>query len=116
MSSEVSHTIRGGNPQTQYSVPFIQGMVNRMLTSYHKYGHVKIAIQNGVDCKESAAQRWRKYEETGNTEYLMDAANYAMMEFMHPTHEKAHYDPESASPGRTLTSGRITDKHSEDLL
>jgi hypothetical protein len=112
---DVTHTIRGGAPASQYSVPFLQGMVNRMLTSYHKYGHVKIAIQNGVDCRESAFQRWREYVKTGNTEYLMDVANYAMMEFMHPTVEGAHYDPASRSPGRTLTSGRITDKHSEDL-
>jgi hypothetical protein len=111
----LEHTIKGGEPRSQYSVAFIQGMVNRMLTSFYKYGHAKIAIQNGVDCKESAAQRWREYEKTGNTEYLMDVANYAMMEFMYPTVEGAHYDPESRSPGRTLTSGRITDKHSEDL-
>lgn len=111
----ISHVLRGGEPQTQYSVQFIQGMLNRMLTSYHKYGHVKNAIAAGVDCLASADQRVFKYQETGNTEYLMDAANYLMMEFMHPSVEGAHYDPESRSPGRTLKSGRITDKHSEDL-
>ena len=115
MATEVNHTIRGGNPQTQYSVKFLQGMVNRMLTSYGKYGHIKDAVDAGVDCIESARQRVKLYQETGNTEYLMDAANYYMMEFMHPSHDNAHYDPESRSPGRTLKSGRITDKHSEDL-
>lgn len=112
---DVNHTIRGGNPQSQYSVTFLQGMVNRMLVSFHKYGPVKKAIENGVDALESSRQRVRKYQETGNTEYLMDAANYIMMEFMHPSHENAHFDAESRSPGRVLTSGRITDKHSEDL-
>ena len=112
---DVNHTLRGGNPTSQYSLQFLQGMVNRMLTSYHKYGHVAIAVQNGVDCLESSAQRVRKYRETGNTEYLMDAANYLMMEFMYPSLENAHFDPESRSPGRTLTSGRITTQHSEDL-
>lgn len=33
----------------------------------------------------------RKYEETGNTEYLCDAANYCMFEFMFPSHQKAHF-------------------------
>lgn len=93
----------------------MQGMVNRMLVSYHKYGHVATAIENGVDCLESAQQRVNKYKADGNTEWLMDAANYLMMEYMHPSHEKAHFDAESRSPGRTLRSGRITDKHSEDL-
>ena len=115
MPSEVTITLRGGNPSTQYSVAFLQGMVNRMLTSFHKYGHVKDAIDAGVDCLASAQQRVRKYYETGNTEYLMDAANYLMMEYMHPSHERAHFDAESRSPGRTLRSGRITDKHVEDL-
>lgn len=32
-----------------------------------------------------------KYRETGNTEYLCDAANYLMFEFMFPSHEKAHF-------------------------
>lgn len=111
----ISHYLRGGDPQSQYSVQFLQGMVNRMLTSYHKYGHVKDAVAVGVDCLASCQQRIRKYQETGNTEYLMDAANYLMMEFMFPSVEGAHYDPESRSPGRTLRSGRITDKHAEDL-
>jgi hypothetical protein len=113
--TDINHTIRGGNPTSHYSVDFLQKMVNRMVTSYHKYGHSKIAVENGVDCLESAAQRVRKYRDDGNTEWLIDAANYLMMEYMHPTHDKAHFDAESRSPGRTLTSGRISTKHSEDL-
>jgi hypothetical protein len=113
--TDITHTIRGGEPQSQYSVRFLQGMVNRMLTSYHKYGHVKDAIEAGVDPIASLQQRLHKYWETGNTEYLMDAANYAMMEYMHPSHDAAYFDAESSSPGRTLRSGRITDKHAEDL-
>lgn len=32
-----------------------------------------------------------KYIEMGNTEFLCDAANYLMFEFMYPQHEKAHF-------------------------
>ena len=112
---EVTITLRGGQPTTQYSTTFLQGMVNRMLTSYHKYGHIRDAILAGVDPIQSCHQRVGKYLETGNTEYLMDAANYLMAEYMHPSHESAHFDAESRSPGRILRDGRITDKHSEDL-
>lgn len=113
--AEINFTLRGGEPTSQYSPAFLQGMVNRMLTSYHKYGHVKVAIEAGIDCLASAQQRVRMYYETGNTEYLMDAANYLMMEFMYPSHSNAHFNAESRSPGRTTKDGRITDKHSEDL-
>lgn len=113
--TDIRHELRGGEPTSQYSMRFMQGMINRMLTSYHKYGHVRVAYERGVDFLESSSQRVRKYKETGNTEFLMDAANYLMMEFMHPSHEGAHFDAESKSPGRVLTSGRITGKHSEDL-
>ena len=32
-----------------------------------------------------------KYKETGNTEYLADAANYLMFEFMFPQVAGAHF-------------------------
>lgn len=111
----LTHTIRGDNPTSHYSIDFIQKMVNRMVTSYRKYGHSRIAVENGVNCLESSKQRVNKYKEDGNTEWLIDAANYLMMEYMYPTHEKAHFDAESRSPGRVLRSGRITTKHGEDL-
>lgn len=111
----VTHMLRGGEPMDHYSLTFLQGMVNRMLTSYHKYGHSRTAVERGVDPLESSKQRVEKYKETGNTEYLMDAANYLMMEFMYPSVEGAYFDAASKSPGRTLRSGRITDKHAEDI-
>lgn len=107
--------LKGGQPDTQYSVQFLQGMVDRMLTSYRKYGHIKESIERGVDPLESSRQRIERYRETGNTEFLMDAANYIMMEFIHPSMENAHYDPESKSPGRILRTGRVSYKHAEDL-
>lgn len=38
------------------------------------------------------------YETTGNQEFLVDIANYAMIEFMSPSHPKAHL--EMADHGR----------------
>lgn len=35
----------------------------------------------------------QKYEETGNTEFLADAANFLMIEFMYPSIEGAKYTP-----------------------
>jgi len=56
--------------------------------------------------------RMRKYAETGNTEWLIDAANFAMIEFMHPRHPHAHFTgtDDDASPGRTALRTGLDDK------
>lgn len=68
----------------------------------------------------SALKRIEKYRETGNTEYLMDAANFCMMEFMFPTHQQAHFKAEdsAASPGRAQADGAFTqaaNTHEQEL-
>ena len=40
----------------------------------------------------SAMLNIEKYKRTGNTEYLCDAANYLMFEFMHPQVEGAKFE------------------------
>jgi hypothetical protein len=32
------------------------------------------------------------YKDTGNTEFLCDIANFAMIEYMQPQHPNAHYE------------------------
>ena len=85
-------------PKTEYSDEFWNGMKARMGVSFHKYGPCKKSVADHVS---NVIARLRKYEETGNTEYLMDAANFAMIEFMHPSHPQAHFTPtdDSGSPG-----------------
>lgn len=89
-------------PESEFSVRFVQGMADRMAMSYYKYGRVAEAYPRKVDAIGSLKIRLEKYEQTGNTEFLMDLANFAMIEFMHPRHEKAHYKAtdSSESPGR----------------
>lgn len=72
--------VRGpdGVPLSEYSVQFLQGMVNRMAVSYHKYGKVSDAYPIHVDAIESLRKRLLKYKETGNTEWLMDVANFCL--------------------------------------
>lgn len=86
---------------TEVSAPFIDGMKNRMVVSYYKYGPVRNSI--GVDNISSLMTRLRKYADDGNTEWLIDVANFAMMEFMNPRHPKRHFRATDSdeSPGRT---------------
>ncbi len=84
------------------SEDFVEKMRRRMLTSFYKYGPVKAGYPKNVDAISSLKLRLDTYAETGNTEYLIDAANFAMIEFMLPRHKKAHFNPTDSdgSPGR----------------
>lgn len=99
-------------PSSEISAEFIQGMANRMAMSYFKYGKVADAYPRKVDALRSMQVRLDKYAATGNTEHLIDAANYLMIEFMHPKHVDAHFTPEDskASPGRVF-HGEIDRSH-----
>ena len=96
-------------PVTEFSGAFIQFMANRMAVSYHKYGPVADGYPGRVDAIASLKQRLEKYEETGNTEFLVDASNFAMIEFMHPRRPNAHFRPTDSdeSPGRTRVNGSV---------
>lgn len=80
-------------PSSEYSLQFLQGMVDRMSVSYHKYGAVADAFPQKVNAIESMHQRLEMYYKTSNTEYLVDAANFLMVEFMHPAVKDAFFKP-----------------------
>lgn len=88
--------------KTEFSEQFVELMKNRMIMSWYKYGPLK---QNAGDKLvneiESLKLRIKKYEQTGNTEYLVDVANFAMIEFMFPSHDKGHFraTDSAESPG-----------------
>lgn len=95
-------------PESEVNASFLQKMANAMGLSFFKYGRVAEAYPAKVDAIASLKVRLDKYERTGNTEFLVDVANFAMIEFTHPKHPDAHYTAEdSGGPGRVWTSGRI---------
>jgi hypothetical protein len=89
-------------PKSEFSAEFAQGMADRMAVSFYKYGAVADAYPSRVDAVASLKKRLDRYAKTGNTEWLMDVANFAMIEFMRPAHPDAHYKPTDSgeSPGR----------------
>ena len=93
--------------ETEFSAKFIELMQNRMIVSFYKYGKVVEAYPHKVDAIGSMTERLRKYAETGNTEWLVDAANFAMIEFMYPRHPHAHFEgtDDDASTGRRQIKG-----------
>jgi hypothetical protein len=127
--AEVPFTGLKAAPDSEFSTTFAQGMANRMAVSYHKYGPVAEAYPKKVDAIESLKTRLDLYMnggvlkgakiESGNTEYLMDVANFAMIEFMHPKHPKAYFKAtdSSGSPGRNWNDGQVTEAaHGEQQM
>jgi hypothetical protein len=86
--------------KTEYSEEFDEIRKKAMVMGHYKYGAIKDNIQN-TDMIGSIKMRIAKYEATGNTEYMADIANFAMIEFMCPRHPRAHfkYTDSDQSPG-----------------
>lgn len=128
-----------GIPNTEYSETFLQGMVNRMSMSFLKYGAVAEGYPKKVNAIHSLLLRLRAYlgheafntaminasmaedvrhrRTEGNTEYLMDAANFAMIEFMHPSIEGATFEATDSdgSTGRVRNTGIVdAERNTED--
>lgn len=81
--------------KTEYSEKFDEIRKNMMIMSYYKYGPLKdnYKTYKCMNAIENLKIRLQKYLDTGNTEYLADVANFAMLEFMNPQVEGAYYKP-----------------------
>lgn len=86
----------------------IEAMKARLLQGHHKYGPMTLEARMNTDYLANVKLRIAKYEETGNTEWLVDAANYLMFEFRWPSHPDAHFraTPTEESPGVKMANGR----------
>lgn len=101
----------------EFSADFVEKMKAAVLVSFFKYGAIKDDAGK-INFIASANERFRKYAETGNTEWLVDVANYAMFEFMFPSHPNAHFEGTDAdqSPGRIVARTNKTDHgRNEDI-
>ncbi len=100
----------------EYSDRFDELRQNRVALSYYKYGTAADNFgQRLVNAIESHELCVKKYLETGNTEYLCDAANYLMFEFMYPQREGAYFaatDPDGSAGISGISVNELKrDKH-----
>ncbi len=80
------------NIKEEYSEKFDELRKNRVKTSFYKYGSASINFGHSLVSALGSLQKCiDKYNATGNTEYLTDAANYIMFEYMYPKHPQAHF-------------------------
>ena len=68
-----------------YSLEFDRHRQNRVEVSAHKYGPARKNFGEGrVDALKTAELCLDAFKKDGNTEHLVDAANYLMFRFMYP--------------------------------
>lgn len=96
-----------GVPASEFDPEFVARMMAAMMVSFHKYGRVAEAYPLKFDAASDVRARMAKYRQTGNKHFLVDAANFAMIEAMHPARADATWGSNDAvdSPGRTTASG-----------
>lgn len=103
-----AYVTSAGVPATEFDPEFVVNMMAAMMVSFHKYGRVDDAYPLKFDAASDVRARMAKYRETGNKHYLVDAANFAMIESMHSGRKGgAQWGTNDAadSPGRTTASG-----------
>lgn len=106
VSAMRDYVASAGVPLTEFDPDFIVRMMSAMMVSFHKYGRVADAYPLKFDAASDVRARMSKYRQTGNKHYLVDAANFAMIEAMHPGREASFGSNDAAdSPGRTTASG-----------
>ena len=68
-----------------FSNEFIAKMKNAIEVSHYKYGWCSQTYPELAQAYKSIKRRLELYEETHNTEYLVDVANFAMIEYKYPS-------------------------------
>ena len=80
--------------KTQWSPRFEKLMRNRLIMGAIRYGTNLGTIpkkKSKHDLVYSIERRIQLYKETGNAEFLVDAANYCLLEFENETHPNFHF-------------------------
>lgn len=96
--------------KSEYSDRFDTLRKNRVETSYHKYGTAKKNFgEHYVNALETMQKCVDKYKSTHNTEYLCDAANYLMFEFMYPSFEDAYFKTTSSNESAGISGFTVKD-------
>lgn len=77
--------------KTEWSIDFENLMRNRLLLGALRYGKIGIKNKPKYDRVESMIKRLTKYKETGNKEFLVDIANFCLLEFVERNHPNEHF-------------------------
>lgn len=88
-----------------FSEEFVNKMKNAIEMSHYKYGWMSNTYPELAQAVKCIQERLDLYNETHNTEYLVDIANFAMIEYKHPSYEDAKYTPTDSNKSPGLAGG-----------
>ena len=105
----------------EYSDKFDELRQNRVELSFHKYGtaadNFGMKLVNALESHDMCIE---KYKKTGNTEYLCDAANYLMFEFMYPQRDGAYFKATDSKDSAGISGVAVNqlneDKHFNSII
>jgi hypothetical protein len=75
----------------QFNQKFVDAMKRRMVMGAFRYGLVGTQKSLSIDYLRSAQRKLDAYVSDGNTEHLIDAANYMMLEHRFSRHPSKHF-------------------------
>lgn len=88
-----------------FSEEFVTKMKKAIEMSHYKYGYVSKTYPELAQAHKCIQERLNLYLKTHNTEYLVDVANFAMIEFMRPAFEDSKYSPTDSGQSPGLAGG-----------
>lgn len=88
-----------------FSNAFIEKMKNAIEMSHYKYGWANKTYPELAQAYKCIRERLEEYEKTHNKEYLVDVANFAMLEFLYPAFSDAKYTPTDSDKSVGLAGG-----------
>lgn len=88
-----------------FSETFISKMKNAIEMSHYKYGWASKTYPELAQAYKCISERLEAYIKTHNKEYLVDVANFAMLEFLYPAFLDAHYSPADSDGSPGLAGG-----------
>ena len=91
--------------QRSFSTGFINKMQNAIEMSHYKYGWASKTYPELAQAYKCIRERLDLYEKTHNKDYLVDVANFAMLEFMFPAFRDAAYHPTDSDGSPGLAGG-----------
>lgn len=80
-------------------------MKNSIEMSWYKYGFASKTYPELAKACSCIQERLNLYFQTRNKDYLVDAANFAMLEFMFPAFEDSYYKPTDSDSYPGLAGG-----------
>lgn len=88
-----------------WSTEFITKMMKAILLSHEKYGWMSQTYPELAQAIKCIPDRIDAYNKTHNKDYLIDIANFAMIEYMHSMFSDAHFTPTDSDKSVGLGGG-----------